>query len=386
MYPTISDLLKDLFGVDIPLPIQSFGFFVAMAFVTAAWLLMLELKRKEKLQIISAQMKKIWVGKPASASELAVYALVSFVLGYKLVSAFTNYSEFVDNPQSFVFSLQGSFIGGLISAVIITFLRYREKNKQKLDKPKLEEVLVRPYELSGNMLLIAAVFGILGAKIFHNLENIDEFMADPIGSLFSFSGLTFYGGLICATVAVVWYAKKNKIPALVICDAAAPGIMLAYAIGRIGCQVSGDGDWGIVNDMIKPEWLGFLPDWIWSYHYPHNVLSEGVPIPGCDGKYCFMLDPPVFPTPFYETLICSFCFIILWIIRKRIHTAGVIFAIFLILNGVERFFIEKIRVNTTYHIFGNEITQAEIISTLLVITGVLMLFKLTKKKNNLSSI
>ncbi|HOT88165.1 MAG TPA: prolipoprotein diacylglyceryl transferase, partial [Bacteroidales bacterium] len=92
------------------------------------------------------------------------------------------------------------------------------------------------------------------------------------------------------------------------------------------------------------------------------------------------------PTPFYETLICSFCFMILWIIRKRIHTAGVIFAIFLILNGVERFFIEKIRVNTTYHIFGNEITQAEIISTFLVITGVLMLFKLTKKKNNLSSI
>ncbi len=380
MYPTISDAIKDIFGINIPLPIQSFGFFMAVSFIIAAWLVMLELKRKEKLGIISVQNKKVLVGKPASMQELFIMAVIGFIFGFKILGIIFDYNSFSENPQSYVLSGEGSFIGGFLGAVLAAYFRYREKIKQKLDKPRWDEIEVHPYELTGNIIMYGAVFGIIGAKIFDNLENIDEFIAHPIHSLFSFSGLTFYGGLICAAIAIIWYAKKNKIPALVICDVAAPAIMIAYAIGRIGCQVAGDGDWGIVNELSKPAFLSFLPDWMWAYNYPHNVINEGIMIKGCIGKHCFMLNPPVFPAPFYETIMCTILFIILWSIRKRIKTTGILFSIFLIMNGVERFFIEKIRVNTKYHILGWQITQAEIISTLLVITGIILLIYLLKKK------
>jgi hypothetical protein len=98
-------------------------------------------------------------------------------------------------------------------------------------------------------------------------------MADPIGSLISFSGLSFLGGLICATIAILWFAKKNNIKLLHLTDAALPGLMLAYGVGRMGCQIAGDGDWGIPNDAPKPEWLSFLPNWAWAYNYPNNVLG-----------------------------------------------------------------------------------------------------------------
>jgi len=380
MYPTISDLIKDIFGIYIPLPIQSFGFFVAVSFIIAAWLVMLELKRKEKNGVVSAQKKKILVGKPASIQELLLIAIIGFVLGFKLLGIIFDYSFFVENPQNFILSSEGSIIGGIIGAVIAAYFRYREKQKHKLVKPRWDEVEVHPYELTGNIIIYSALFGIIGAKIFNSFENIDDFINDPVDALLSFSGLTFYGGLIMAAIAIIWYAGKNKIPALVISDVAAPAIMIAYAVGRIGCQMAGDGDWGIANPLAKPNWLNFLPDWLWAYDYPHNVINEGTQIADCIGKHCAHLIPPVFPTPLYETIVCMIFFFILWGIRKRIKTTGIVFSIFLILNGFERFFIEKIRVNTKYHIFRYHITQAEIISTLLFIAGIALLVYILRKK------
>ena len=383
MYPTISDLINDIFGIYIPLPIQSFGFCMAISFIIAAWLVMLELKRKEKNGLISAQKKKVLVGKPASVNELLLTAVIGFAVGFKLLGIIFNYNYFSENPQHFLFSSEGSFIGGLAGAVVMAYLRYREKQKRKLDKPRWDEVDIHPFELTGNIIVYGALFGVIGAKIFNSLENIEDFINDPVDSLLSFSGLTFYGGLICAAIAIIWYVKKNKIPALVICDVAAPAIMIAYAVGRIGCQMAGDGDWGIPNTLTMPGWLCFLPDWFWAYDYPHNVLNEGVQIADCTGKHCFHLFPPVFPTPLYETIVCTIFFFILWVIRKRIKTTGILFSIFLIMNGFERFFIERIRVNTKYHIFGNEITQAEFISVLLFFAGIaLFIYVLRKKKNS----
>ena len=147
--------------------------------------------------------------------------------------------------------------------------------------------------------------------------------------------------------------------------------MFSYAFGRVGCQVAGDGDWGIVNTSPKP--FSWLPDWMWAYDYAHNVNREGVPIPGCDwGDYCAHLPMKVFPTPFYEIVVCLLLFWLLWSIRKKVKLTGRMFAIYLILNGIERFFIEKIRVNTRYDIFGFHPTQAELISSLLVVCGVLL--------------
>jgi prolipoprotein diacylglyceryltransferase len=228
------------------------------------------------------------------------------------------------------------------------------------------------------MVIYAAVFGFLGAKIFHNLENIDELVKDPIGSLISFSGLTFYGGLICATIAIWFYCKRNNMKPIHVADCFAPAMMLAYGLGRIGCQVAGDGDWGIANNHPKP--FAWLPDWAWSYTYPNNVIGEGVRIPGCEGPYCYQLPQGVFPTPLYEIIASLFLFAVLWSIRKKIKTPGVITAIYLVFNGVERFLVELIRVNTRYTSLPFQPTQAELISAFLVISGIVLYIIFTRKK------
>jgi phosphatidylglycerol:prolipoprotein diacylglycerol transferase len=98
--------------------------------------------------------------------------------------------------------------------------------------------------MMGSILLWAAVFGFAGAKLFNALENWGDFMKDPVGMLVGFSGLTFYGGLICGGAAVLYIANKNGVKPLDMLDIGGPGMMLAYALGRVGCQMSGDGDWG----------------------------------------------------------------------------------------------------------------------------------------------
>jgi prolipoprotein diacylglyceryltransferase len=112
---------------------------------------------------------------------------------------------------------------------------------------------------------------------------------------------------------------------------------------------------------------------MWSYNYPHNVNGDGVPIPGClDAKYCNQLPHGVYPTPFYETVVCLILFVILWSVRKKLKIPGLLFALYLMLNGIERFFIEKIRVNNRLEFFGIHPTQAEVISSLLFISGLIL--------------
>ena len=217
----------------------------------------------------------------------------------------------------------------------------------------------------------AAIWGFLGAKIFHNLEYWDDFVKDPIGGLLSFSGLTFYGGLIMGGGAVLYQANKYGVKWIHMLDIAGPGMMLAYAVGRIGCHLSGDGDWGIENIATKPAWLSWAPDWVWAFKYPHNVVNEGVPIAGCVGNYCNELPLPVFPTAFYEVLMGLLIFAFLWSIRRHIKIPGLMWSLYLILNGIERFLIELIRVNSKYHTFGLSFTQAELISLILVVLGII---------------
>ncbi|HEY0031121.1 MAG TPA: prolipoprotein diacylglyceryl transferase family protein [Bacteroidia bacterium] len=386
MYPSLYYAVKDLLGADLPFlkMVQMFGFFVAIAFLISAYFWTKELKRKEAGGLLKVGSTKILKGQKATTAELITSGLIGFLVGYKLLYIIFNFSAFTEDTQGFLLSTQGNFVGGLAIAALSAYLKYREKEKTKLEKPVWVEETVHPYQLVGNMTLIAAFAGLTGAKIFHNLENWDTFVADPMGALLSFDGLTMYGGLILASIVLIWYGKKNGIPTPHLIDSAAPSLMIGYAVGRIGCHLSGDGDWGINNTQPKPNWLSWAPDWVWSFDYPHNVVNDGVPLAGCmDEKYCNHLVPPVFPTPFYETLMCLFLFVILWKLRKKITTPGVIFCVYLIFNGIERFFIEKIRVNTLYHINGFGFTQAELISTILFILGVIGIFyfrKLEKKK------
>lgn len=383
MFPTVSHFLEYLFGIQIPLPFNTFGVFVALAFIAGYWAFTQEFKRKEALGILRPQKRIVTVGNPATTTELALNGIFGFLIGYKLVYAALNYKLFVSDAQAVLLSLQGNFFGGLFFAGLFAYWDYKEKNAHKLDKPKNVELTQQPHELMGNLIVWAAVWGFLGAKIFDNLEHWDSFVQDPIGGLLSFSGLTFYGGLICGGAAVLYIARKNGIKPLHMLDIGGPGMMLAYSMGRIGCHMSGDGDWGIPN--LNPKPFNWLPDWLWAYTYPNNVAGEGVPIPGCEGKFCNVLPDAVYPTPIYEVIVCFILFLILWNLRDRIKSPGTMFGIYLMLNGIERFCIELIRVNTKYHVAGINFTQAELISSLLFLSGLLLVAYSQRNKEKLAN-
>lgn len=437
MYPNLYFAFRDWFGWEINAfkIFYTFGIFVAIAFIVAAWVLTKELKRKEKSGQLKPREEYILSGKPASFFDLFINGLVGFIFGYKLIGAFMASRQSGIDLQEYIFSYSGNVAAGLVVGAALIFLKYREKNKQKLAQPEKRKVRIWPHDRVGDIVILALVFGIIGAKLFDNLENWDRFIENPIGNLLSPSGLTFYGGLICATIAILVFAKRKGIHLLHLIDAAAPALMIAYAIGRIGCQVAGDGDWGIynsayiseepgkvvaaapgdfekklkehstyfLNGMVadstdKPQFVtdrhsatlaqvphksfkapSFIPVWMVAYTYPHNVNEDGILLNDCTGRYCRALPQPVFPTPFYELVACGLLFGILWAIRKRIVVPGVLFCIYLIFNGIERFLVETIRVNTTYSIFGLHPTQAELISFLLVVTGIAGIFYFRKK-------
>ncbi|TWV99982.1 prolipoprotein diacylglyceryl transferase [Chitinophaga pinensis] len=414
MYPNLYYAFKDLLGIEIP-PfklLQTFGFFVAIAFLVAAYVLTKELKRREGLGLLKGVPEKTVIGKPVSMTEILVHGLLGFVIGYKILGFSLEWATASQDLQSYILSAQGSWVGGLLLGGVFGYSKYRAGKKQELPTPKEETVIVMPHQRVPDIIVMAAVAGLLGAKIFHNLENWGDFVQDPIGALLSFSGLTFYGGLIVASYVIIRYAIKKGVNVWQLIDSAAPSLMLAYGVGRMGCHFSGDGDWGIYNsayvtdaagkvvpadpakfqEMIKaseqfftrqygslehiphaafakPPGLSFLPDWFFAYGYPHNVINEGVQMAGCTGKYCSVLPVSVYPTALYEIITCLILFAVLYALRKKVTIPGVIFGIYLIMNGVERFFIEKIRVNTKYDIFGFHPTQAEIISSLMVIGG-----------------
>jgi phosphatidylglycerol:prolipoprotein diacylglycerol transferase len=383
MFPTVSHFIAYLFGIQVPLPFNTFGVFVALAFIAGYWAFTQEFKRKEGLGILHPIKKTMVIGKPATTMELVYNGIFGFLIGYKLVYALLNYQLFVNDAQTVLLSTKGNIIGGLLFAALFAYWDNKEKTKAKLDKPKTVEVVQHPYELMGNLIVWAAVWGFLGAKIFDNLEHWDSFVQDPINSLLSFSGLTFYGGLICGGAAVLIIARRNGIKPLHMLDIGGPGMMLAYSVGRIGCHMSGDGDWGIVNMNPKP--FSWLPDWLWAYTYPNNVANEGTQIAGCVGKFCNELPLPVYPTPIYEVIVCFILFLILWKIRDRIKSPGTMFGIYLMMNGVERFFVELIRVNTKYNVAGIHFTQAELISSLLFLSGLLLVLYSQRNKEKLAN-
>lgn len=225
------------------------------------------------------------------------------------------------------------------------------------DKSGAVTWVVKPaHELVSNLTVVVMVAGIVGARLFHILENIDQFFASPSSMIFSRSGLSVFGGLILGTCAGMVFVRRWNLPVRPMLDAVAPAMMLGYAIGRLGCQISGDGDWGTrANMALKPDWL---PTWFWAQTYDNNIYGEVIALPG------------VYPTPIYESLMAIACFGVLWALRKHPFRSGWLFSVYLILTGIERLLIEQIRVNPAYDLGLFQATQAELIAVAVLIVGV----------------
>ena len=390
MYPDLSYLLADWFGTAADNGfsiIKMFGLLLVCAFLASAYILTLEMKRKEAeglLHPMAVETKE----NQLSLGEILTNTFFVFVVAFKLPYIVAHFDEMKADPMATVFSSKGIWLSGLLFAGLFLLYMLYKKYKVENDAPLVTK-MIRPHERVPDITMMAAVFGILGAKLFVVIESAEafsHFLKNPIDSLFSGAGLAIYGGLIVAFIAVMIYIRKFNFKPLHIMDAAAPALIIGYAVGRLGCQLSGDGDWGIVNMLSQPSWWIF-PDWMWAYDYPNTVVeyinpasgNHIEPIPDCSGyltsegtrpHYCGKLAKPVFPTPIYETFFGLGIFAILWSLRKRIKIPGVIFFVYCILNGFERFWIEKIRVNEKLDFFGLKATQAEIISTALFFIGI----------------
>lgn len=372
MYPDLSYFFHDLIGTNVDnwtSIFKTFGVFLALALLSAAGLVRREMIRKEGEGLLQKiKVKRVDKSKMA-IREGIVNGIIGFFFGFKLPYIVANFPAFKADPSGTIFSMEGSWIGGIIGGLVLGGIYYYTGN-QKTEATTVEgEYLVAPHKKLGDIMIVCAIVGVAGSRLFSLLENWSDFVQDPIGQMFSGSGLTIYGGLICCFIFVPMYFRKIGLNTRHMMDVAAPAIMVGYAVGRMGCHFAGDGDWGIVNLAAQPSWW-FLPDWVWAYDYPHNVLQQGEYITGCEGLYCNKLSEPVYPTPIYEITMSFIVLAILWVLRKRVKIAGMLFFIMLILNGIERFFIEGIRVNPRYDLMGMDWSLSQWIAIGFVLTGI----------------
>jgi phosphatidylglycerol:prolipoprotein diacylglycerol transferase len=217
-------------------------------------------------------------------------------------------------------------------------------------------------KLASDVIFAGAVGGVVGAKVYYLLEHLDRVIADPVGMIFSGSGLVFYGGLIGGTLGVSWVVKKNKINWFTFADIVAPLIILGHAIGRIGCFLVGD-DYGTPTRLpwgvSFPQGLPPTTTQAFETYYPWIDISGFEP-----GLIT------VHPTQLYEAFLMFLIFLYLWRKRKAIRTPGSLFFTYLVLTGIERFCLEFIRTNPKYlfHLSG-----AQLISLLLIGIGTIFL-------------
>ena len=325
------------------------------------------------------QKKLIHPNKPTGWFEIISGVLLSSVIGWKFFGIFFQYRAFEVNPQQYLLSGKGSLAAMIIIAVISSGYHIYKRITLKKTENETQELIVHPYQYTWNIVVIGLIFAIIGSKLFDIIDNFSSFLHNPVHSILSFNGLTFYGGFIVTVAALLLYMRVIKLDWKHVIDSAAPAIMIGYAVGRLGCHFSGDGCWGIVNTMAQPSWLSWIPTWLWAFDFPHNVVNHGVSIPGCHGPNCMVLAQPVFPTSLYESLIAFVSFGILWFIRLRIKAPVVLFGLFLILNGISRFLIEKIRINHKYEFLNLQFSQAEIISAGLILIGTAVIIYFSRK-------
>jgi phosphatidylglycerol:prolipoprotein diacylglycerol transferase len=196
----------------------------------------------------------------------------------------------------------------------------------------------KPTDWAYEMIIAGLVGGIVGARLNYVIQNYDAVEGDLVGNLFSGAGLVWFGGLVGGAIGVGLWARWRKLLDLNLLDLAAVPLCVGYAIGRIGCQVSGDGDYGTAWDGP------------WAMAYPDGTEPT---------------DTPVHPTPIYETLAMGLAAYVLWRLRDRFQP-GILFALYLIFAGTERLLVEFIRRNDA-ELLG--LTQPQLISIVMIVAG-----------------
>jgi phosphatidylglycerol:prolipoprotein diacylglycerol transferase len=200
----------------------------------------------------------------------------------------------------------------------------------------------KPSDWAYEIIFAGLIGGIVGSRVDYLIENWDQVSHDLLGNLFSGSGLVWYGGAIGGAIGVLGWAAWRGMLSVTLLDLTAVPLALGYAIGRIGCQLSGDGDYG-------QPWDG-----PWAMAYPHGTVPT---------------TQTVHPTPVYETLVMCAVAMLLWRWRDRFRP-GVLFAIYLVLAGSERFLVEFIRRNDAVFI---GLTWPQIFSVAMVAIGAIWL-------------
>jgi phosphatidylglycerol:prolipoprotein diacylglycerol transferase len=218
-------------------------------------------------------------------------------------------------------------------------------------------------EKAWDLVFMAVVGGIVGAKAYYVLLNWPRLVEDPFALIFSRGGLVWYGGLLVATALVVWEIRRQKLPLRPMADVVAPALALAYAVGRVGCFLVGD-DWG----RPTGSWVGVrFPQGFPPSHVDIIERDFGITVdPELVERYGQIV--PVHPTQLYEVGLSTLIFFLLWRIRRHRHAAGWLFMLWLALAGLERFLVEFLRAKDDRFLAG--LTLAQVISLMIVAVGV----------------
>lgn len=211
-------------------------------------------------------------------------------------------------------------------------------------------------DFASTMVLAAAVGGLIGARILFILEDWSHFIRSPWDFIFSGAGFTWYGGTLGGALAVTWAVRRGGIPWLRAADISAPALALAYGIGRLGCHVAGDGDWGTISDV---PWAVAYTNAIIGWVHPYT----GIPYPP---------GVRVHPTSIYEFIQSVIILAILWPLWKKGYRDGTVFWLYLILAGLARFGVEFWRVNP---VIALGMTEAQWFSMGLAVIGLWQLMK-----------
>ncbi len=207
--------------------------------------------------------------------------------------------------------------------------------------------LGKPVDWAYEMIFAALIGGLVGSRIDYLIQNYDDVSDDLLGNIFSGSGLVWFGGLLGGALGVILWARWRGFLGPALFDLAAPGLALGYAIGRVGCQLSGDGDYGEATD---------LP---WGMAYPEGTVST---------------TEDVHPAPIYETVAMGVVALVLWNLRDRFRP-GVLFGLYLLLAGLERLLVEIIRRNDAV-VAG--LTQAQLVSLAMIALGAALVMRLRR--------